>query len=289
MSSLAASGLVWRSEFALVEQGGEAVPELGIIRQPGGGADIMQWAMHKPDSAQFSRATRTCRIFSTAHRFTYPELRNRLCNIGTCVQDTLEMQCLPSDWPSSLILGLQIYYPYFYLLRLARNASNDSVKSQASLNVEQITLLSSVTAALLWALWLNLRCLLPSLQILATLSKYNIGAFGPSGDREENRPEEDAGPLVPEHQLDTMPDIGLNLREVERRRRLYGYNEVTSSNRVSWNNMKYLRACVDNLTMPLEVGMVHLLANVNSIATDIQRSLPCPHSCYRTGLTPWSS
>jgi hypothetical protein len=54
-----------RSEFALVEQRGEAVPELGIARiplavpvQPGGGADIMQWAMHKPDSAQFSRAKR---------------------------------------------------------------------------------------------------------------------------------------------------------------------------------------------------------------------------------------
>jgi hypothetical protein len=95
--------------------------------------------------------------------------------------------------------------------------------------------------------------------------------------------------LVPEHQLDTMPDIGLNLREVEGRRHLYGYNEVTSLSRASWNNMKYLRASVNNRTVPLEVGLVHLFANVNSVATDIQRSRPCPHSCYRTGLTPWSS
>jgi hypothetical protein len=195
------------------------------------------------------------------------------------------MQCLPSDWQSSLILGLQNYYPYFYLLRLARNASNDSVEPQASLNVEQITLLSSVTAALIWVFWRNARCLLPSIQILTILSKYNIEAFGPSDDREEAWPEEDAEPSVPEDQLNTMPDIGLNLREVDERRCLYGYNEVTCSHHVSWKTMKlYLLTCIDNLAVPLEVGLVRPLADVNIIATDMQRSRLWLHSCFRTGL-----
>lgn len=174
------------------------------------------------------------------------------------------MQCLPSDWQSSLILGLQIYYPYFYLLRLARNGTNDSVEPRASLNVEQITLLSSVTATLIWVFWRNARCLLPSIQILTILSKYNIEAFGPTGDMEEAWPEEDAEPSVPEHQLKTMPDIGLNLREVDERRCLYGYNDVTCSHHVSWNTMKsYMLTCIDNLIVPLEVGLVRPLKVVN--------------------------
>jgi hypothetical protein len=54
-----------------------------------------------------------------------------------------------------------------------------------------------------------------------------------------------------------MPDIGLNLREVDERRCLYGYNEVTCSHHISWKTMKlYLLTCIDNLTVPLEVGLV---------------------------------
>lgn len=132
------------------------------------------------------------------------------------------MQYLPSNWQNPLISGLQIYYPLFYILRFARNTTDNSLKTQASLNVEQITPFCSVAAALIWALWLNVRCLLPSIQVLTLLSKYNIGAFGPLEAREENRPENDAESSVPEHQLNTMPDVGLNLRKVKGRRCLYG-------------------------------------------------------------------
>lgn len=215
---------------------------------------IMQWTLHKPDLAkvtssrlQFLQVKR--RMLLTAHCFTYLELKPRVCNTRTCKQSAFEMQCLPSTWQSSLVSGLQIYYPLFYLLRVARNTTDDSIKTKASLNVEQMTLLGSVTAAFIWALWLNVRCLLPSLQVLTLLSKYNIGAFGAAGDTEGIRPE------VPEHQLDTMPDIGLNLHEVEGRRYLYGRNEVTSSPHVSWKQWKlYLWSCIDPLTVPLEVG-----------------------------------
>ena len=248
--------------------------------------------MHQPASAKvtsnsilFSRARR--RILSTARCSTYLELRYRVCHTKTSVQHSLKMKCLPPEWQSSLILGLQIYYPYFYLSRLARNATDDSIKIGAASKVEQIMLLSSVTAALIWAFWLNARCLLQSVQIWSLLSRYNIGIFGPTGDWEENWAEENAEPSVPEHQLNTVPDIGLNLREVEERRYLYGCNEVASSPHVSWRMQKlYLWSCIDDLTVPLEVYLIRLLANVGMIATDMQRLRPCPHWCSRTGLMP---
>lgn len=182
------------------------------------------------------------------------------------------MQYLPSNWQSSLVLGLQIYYPLFYILRLARNTTGDSIEPQASLKVEQITLLGSVAATLIWALWLNVSHLLSSLQVVTFLSKYNIGGFGPVGNQEGNQHEDDAESSVPEHQLNTTPDVGLNLREVEERRCLYGYNEVTSSPRVSWKAGRvFLWSCIDDVTLPLEVGLVRLFANVSMIVTDLQR------------------
>ena len=127
---------------------------------------------------------------------------------------------------------LQIYYPMYYLIRVAkrdRQADKTTLRTETGLTI-------AVGCLLFWVLFIHVRFL------LRDPMKRQREDSNAIDENLENEPLADStsenrvglGTQIPERHLDTALDIGLSHHEVRSRQKLYGPNEIRTSKNWAW-------------------------------------------------------